>query len=184
MKYRTSDIHIKKEDLHLQSQVFKHILKVGFPVAIQDGCIQIAFIIITIIANSRGLNDAAAVGIVEKMITAIFIIPSTMLATVSALSAQNIGAKDYGRARTVLKYAVIITTLYGIIVALIVECVAPTLLGLFTKDTTVILLGVQYISSYIIDTIFAGIHFSFSGYFAKEMERVILALFTILLLFH
>ena len=90
MKYRTSDIHIKKEDLHLQSQVFKHILKVGFPVAIQDGCIQIAFIIITIIANSRGLNDAAIVGIVEKMITAIFIIPSTMLATVSALSAQNI----------------------------------------------------------------------------------------------
>ena len=106
------------------------------------------------------------------MITAIFIIPSTMLATVSALSAQNIGAKDYGRARTVLKYAVIITTLYGIIVALIVECAAPTLLGLFTKDTTVILLGVQYISSYIIDTIFAGIHFSFSGYFAKRWKEL------------
>ncbi len=173
MKYRTSDIHIKKEDLHLQSQVFKHILKVGFPVAIQDGCIQVAFIIITIIANSRGLNDAAAVGIVEKMVTAIFIIPSTMLATVSALSAQNIGAKDYGRARTVLKYAVIITTLYGIIVALIVECAAPTLLGLFTKDTTVILLGVQYISSYIIDTIFAGVHFSFSGYFAADGKSYI-----------
>ena len=173
MKYRTSDIHIKKEDLHLQSQVFKHILKVGFPVAIQDGCIQVAFIIITIIANSRGLNDAAAVGIVEKIVTAIFIIPSTMLATVSALSAQNIGAKDYGRARTVLKYAVIITTLYGIIVALIVECAAPTLLGLFTKDTTVILLGVQYISSYIIDTIFAGVHFSFSGYFAADGKSYI-----------
>ena len=173
MKYRTSDIHIKKEDLHLQPQVFKQILKVGFPVAIQDGCIQIAFIIITIIANSRGLNDAAAVGIVEKMITAIFIIPSTMLATVSALSAQNIGAGNYQRARTVLKYAVMITTLYGIIIALIVECCAPTLLGLFTKDTTVILLGVQYISSYIIDTIFAGIHFSFSGYFAADGKSYI-----------
>ena len=173
MKYRTSDIHIKKEDLRLQSQVFKQILKVGFPVAIQDGCIQIAFIIITIIANSRGLNDAAAVGIVEKMITAIFIIPSTMLATVSALSAQNIGAKNYGRARTVLKYAVMITTLYGIIVALIVEYAAPTLLGLFTKDTTVILLGVQYISSYIMDTIFAGIHFCFSGYFAADGKSYI-----------
>ena len=173
MKYRASDIHIKKEDLHLQSQVFKHILKVGFPVAIQDGCVQIAFMIITIIANSRGLNDAAAVGIVEKMVTAIFIIPSTMLATVSALSAQNIGAKNYGRARTVLKYAVMITTLYGIIVTLIVECAAPTLLGLFTKDTTVILLGVQYISSYIVDTIFAGIHFGFSGYFAADGKSYI-----------
>ena len=54
------------------------ILRVGFPVAVQDGCIQIAFIIITVIANHRGLNDAAAVGIVEKMISAIFIIPSSM----------------------------------------------------------------------------------------------------------
>lgn len=32
----------------------------------QDGLIQVAFIIITIIANRRGLTDAAAVGIVEK----------------------------------------------------------------------------------------------------------------------
>lgn len=156
MKYRTSDIHIKKEDLHLQSQVFKHILKVGFPVAIQDGCVQIAFMIITIIANSRGLNDACCSRYCRKddyWPSLLFL--STMLATVSALSAQNIGAKTYGRARTVLKYAVMITTLYGIIVALIVEYAAPTLLGLFTKDTTVTLLGVQYISSYIMDTIFA-----------------------------
>lgn len=58
----------------------------------QDGCIQVAFIIITIIANHRGLIDSAAVGIVEKIISAMFIVPSSMLATVSALSSQNLGA--------------------------------------------------------------------------------------------
>ena len=46
----------------------KNILKVGVPVALQDGFIQISFIAITIFANQRGLNDAAAVGIVEKLI--------------------------------------------------------------------------------------------------------------------
>lgn len=54
--------------------------------------IQIAFIVITVIANRRGLNDAAAVGIVEKFISIVFLVPSTMLSAVSALSAQNIGA--------------------------------------------------------------------------------------------
>lgn len=54
--------------------------------------IQIAFIVITVIANRRGLNDATAVGIVEKFISIVFLVPSTMLSTVSALSAQNIGA--------------------------------------------------------------------------------------------
>ncbi|MFQ9548220.1 MAG: hypothetical protein ACLRZ6_10625 [Lachnospiraceae bacterium] len=33
------------------------ILKIGIPIACQDGLIQIAFIIITIIANKRGLTD-------------------------------------------------------------------------------------------------------------------------------
>ncbi len=35
------------------------ILKIGVPIALQDGFIQIAFIIITIIANRRGLEAAA-----------------------------------------------------------------------------------------------------------------------------
>ena len=173
MKYQKSDLHIRKEDFKTDSSIMKQILKVGLPVAVQDGCIQVAFIIITIIANSRGLNDAAAVGIVEKMISAIFIVPSSMLATVSAISAQNIGAKRYDRAQSTLRYALMITTIYGICIAAIVEFNSTSLLSLFTKDSTVILLGSQYISSYIIDTIFAGIHFSFSGYFAADGKSYI-----------
>ena len=56
----------EKTDFRPNKKVMWQILRVGFPVAVQDGCIQIAFIIITVIANHRGLNDAAAVGIVEK----------------------------------------------------------------------------------------------------------------------
>ena len=76
----------------------KQVLKIGIPVALQDGFIQIAFIVITVIANRRGLNDAAAVGIVEKLIGIVFLVPSTMLSAVSALSAQNIGAGKPERA--------------------------------------------------------------------------------------
>lgn len=46
--------------------MLRGILGIGVPTAVQDGCIQIAFIIITVIANYRGLNDAAAVGVVER----------------------------------------------------------------------------------------------------------------------
>ena len=60
-------------------------------------------------------KEKAAVGIVEKIIGAIFIVPSSMLATVSALSAQNIGAGKHQRARLTLRYATCLTTGYGII---------------------------------------------------------------------
>lgn len=53
------------------------ILRIGAPIALQDGLIQVAFVIITIIANKRGLSDAAAVGIVEKVISFLFLVPSS-----------------------------------------------------------------------------------------------------------
>ena len=165
IRKKQSGIKLKKENFIPKKEVMGEILKIGIPVAVQDGCIQVAFIIITVIANHRGLDDAAAVGIVEKVISAIFIIPSSMLATVSALSAQNIGAGKHDRATKTLRYAIMITTCYGILATVIVELTASNIVGLFTTDTAVILLGSQYISSYIVDCIFAGAHFCFSGYF-------------------
>lgn len=166
IRKRKTGIKLVKEDFIPDRKVLGEILKVGIPVAVQDGCIQVAFIIITVIANHRGLDDAAAVGIVEKMISAIFIIPSSMLATVSALSAQNIGAGKYDRAAKTLKYATVITSVYGIFMAVIMQVLAAPLLALFTKDAAVVVLGTQYMKGYIIDSIFAGVHFCFSGYFA------------------
>ncbi len=166
IRKRKTGIKLVKEDFIPDRKVLGEILKVGIPVAVQDGCIQVAFIIITVIANHRGLDDAAAVGIVEKMISAIFIIPSSMLATVSALSAQNIGAGKYDRAEKTLKYATMITSVYGVFMAVIMQVLAAPLLALFTKDAAVVVLGTQYMKGYIIDSIFAGVHFCFSGYFA------------------
>ena len=84
-------IKLNKSDFRIDKATITEIIKIGIPVAVQDGCIQVAFIIITVIANNRGLDEAAAVGIVEKVISALFIVPSSMLATVSALAAQISG---------------------------------------------------------------------------------------------
>ena len=165
IRKRETGIHLKKQDFRPSREVMGQILKIGLPVAVQDGCIQVAFMIITVIANHRGLDDAAAVGIVEKVISAIFIVPSSMLATVSALSAQNIGAGKHERAAQTLRYATIITGSYGLIVTGVVLFGAESVLRWFTADATVILLGSQYIRGYIWDSIFAGVHFSFTGYF-------------------
>ena len=89
-----------------------------------------------------------------------------MLATVSALSAQNLGAGKEKRATDTLRYATVITTIYGVIVAVLIQFIAENVVGIFTSDTTVVTMGSAYIRSYIWDCIFAGIHFSFSGYFA------------------
>lgn len=154
-----------RTDFRPQRETLGMILKVGVPVAIQDGFVQIGFMVITVFANLRGLNDAAAVGIVEKLIGILFLVPSSMLSTVSALSAQNIGAGKHDRARLTLRYAVIIAVSFGLTASVAMQFAAESAVGLFTNQTEVIRLGGQYMRSYVWDCIFAGIHFSFSGYF-------------------
>ena len=150
--------------------VMGKILKIGVPIAFQDGLIQIAFIVITIIANQRGLNDAAAVGIVEKIMSFLFLIPSSMLSTVSALGAQNIGAGKPERAMQTLRYAVMLAVGFGILASLTIQLTAEPIVALFTDESTaggaeVVRFGGQYLRGYIFDCIFGGVHFSFSGYF-------------------
>ena len=165
IRKRDTGIRLTRSDLSPQTAVMGQILKIGVPIALQDGFIQIAFIIITIIANRRGLEAAAAVGIVEKIISFLFLIPSSMLSTVSALGAQNIGAGKQKRAEQTMWCAALITVVFGLIVVITIQFISVPVVGLFTTDAEVARLGGQYIRGYIWDCIFAGIHFCFSGYF-------------------
>lgn len=156
---------ISGADFKPDRKILGKILKVGVPICVQDGFIQISFIVITVFANMRGLQDAAAVGIVEKLIGILFLIPSTMLSTVSALAAQNMGAGKHRRAVKTLEYAVLITICFGMAASIVMQFAAGWAISLFTDDKAVIVLGDQYMRSYVWDCIFAGIHFCFSGYF-------------------
>ena len=168
IRRRRTGIRLKFGDLRPDRAMLRGILGIGVPTAVQDGCIQIAFIIITVIANRRGLNDAAAVGIVEKFISFVFLVPSSMLSTVSALGAQNIGAGKPERARQTLYTAIAIAAGFGLVIALLIQRIAEPVVALFTNaadSAEVVRLGGEYLRGYIWDALFAGIHFCFSGYF-------------------
>ena len=165
LRKKDTGISLKRSDLKPEGKTLKNILGIGIPISLQDGFIQISFIVITIIVNQRGLNDAAAVGIVEKIISFVFLVPSSMLSAVSAIAAQNIGAGKDERATKTLKYAIMISMSFGLCVAVLMQFISNFVVGIFTVDTMVIHMGNQYIRSYIWDCMIAGIHFSFSGYF-------------------
>lgn len=93
-----------------------------------------------------------------------------MLSTVSALGAQNIGAGKPGRAVQTLRYAIMLAAGFGVLATVTVQFIAEPIVALFTDSSTangaeVVRFGGQYLRGYIFDCIFAGIHFSFSGYF-------------------
>ncbi len=164
---------ITPKDIGLHKDYILGILKVGFPIGMQDGLIQIAFILITVIANSRGLIDATAVGIVEKMIGFLFLVPSAFLSALSAFTAQNMGAKKPKRAKEALRFSLAVTVCWGIICSVVCQLIPEIAVGCFTNDAGVIAAGAVYLRVYVLDCIFAGMHFCFSGYFCGENKAYI-----------
>ncbi|MCD7819511.1 MAG: MATE family efflux transporter [Lachnospiraceae bacterium] len=167
LRKRSSQFELKlsRKDLLPDRAVLTDILKVGVPVACQDGFIQISFLVITMIANRRGVDVAASVGIVEKIISFLFLVPSAMLSSVSAIAAQNRGANLHARARQTLLYAILISVSFGVICTVICQIVPEQFVGLFSSEEVVRELGGQYLRSYVLDCIVAGVHFCFSGFF-------------------
>ena len=106
-----------------------------------------------------------AVGIVEKIIGFRFLVPPSMLSAVSALGAQNLGAGKPERAKQTLFWAIGLACGFGAVTVVAVQFLAEALVGLFTPDQAAVLAGGQYLRGYIWDSFFAGVQFSFSGYF-------------------
>lgn len=173
MRRRDFGFSVTRQDVALDGEAAGQILRVGTPIAFQDGLIQIAFIVITVIANSRGLTASAAVGIVEKLIGFMFLVPSAFLSSISTLTAQNMGARRADRARQSLRYGLMITVCWGAVCALYNQFLPHTLVGMFTKDAAVLAAGCAYLKSYSFDCMFAAVHFCFSGYFCGSQKSLI-----------
>lgn len=173
MRGRNFGFHIGRRDIRASREVIGQILKVGAPIAMQDGLIQVAFIVITVIANSRGLIASAAVGIVEKLIGFMFLVPSAFLSAISTITAQNMGADKAERARKTLYYGLAVTVGWGCLCALYNQFFPHTLVGIFIRDEAVLAAGCEYLRSYSFDCVFAAVHFCFSGYFCGDQKSMI-----------
>lgn len=158
-------VSLSLKDLRPNKTILWSLTKIGFPIACQEGFIQVSFLFITLIANSRGLEIAAAVGVVEKIICFLFLVPSAMLSSVSAISAQCIGADRYDRARQTLYCGMGIAAGFGLVCGILFQFISEPVLALFTDDAQVVVYGTQYLHAYVFDCMVAGIHFCFSGYF-------------------
>ena len=167
-------VRLTMEDFRPDKSVVAKIMRIGLPIAIQEGLVEVSFLVITIIANRRGVEIAAAVGIVEKVLCFLILLPVAMQVAVSALCSIYIGAGENKRCKQTLYYAIAICVIYGTVIAVLAQFIAPDILYLFDRsEPEIIKYGAQYLRSYVFDLVVVGIHFSFSGYFTAYEKPII-----------
>ena len=143
----------------------KMILKIGIPTSVQNVAVSTSFLFLTALVNSLGVMASAAVGAVGKL-NGFAILPGVAMSTsVSAMGAQNIGAKKYDRAAKTMFTGMAIATIISIVIFAIVGIFPESCLRLFGKDPEFIKCGVDYIKTFKYDYLIAPLCFCFNGLF-------------------
>ena len=143
----------------------KLILKIGIPTSIQNVATSASFLFLTALVNSLGVMASAAVGAVGKL-NGFAILPGVAMSTsVSAMSAQNIGAEKYERASKTMFVGMAIATMFSAIIFAIITLFPEACMSLFGSDPELISCGVEYMKTFKYDYFIAPICFCFNGLF-------------------
>lgn len=162
----------RREKPKFQVYSAKNILSVGVPVALQEGLINISFLIITAVINGLGLVASAAVGVVEKLIVFSMLPTTAFAAAVAAMTAQNRGAGKMERAHQCRRAGIGLALLFGVACFLGAQWNADGLVSLFTRDPAVIRVGAMYLSSYRLDCVLVCFVFCMNSFFSGSDRPV------------
>lgn len=166
IKKRGFTIPVSKENICLRKSEAKKILFFGAPIALQDGLVNVSFLIITAIVNGMGVTASASLGVVERLIGFAMLPPAAFMSAVAAMVAQNMGAGERGRATKCLKIGISCSLLFGILVYILSQMIPETFTAIFSKDRDVISMAGLYLKSFSIDCIMVAFVFCFNGFFS------------------
>lgn len=141
------------------------ILRLGTPVALQDGLVSISFLVILSIVNSLGLVASAGVGVAEKLCGFIMLVPSAFSQSVTTFVAQNVGAGRLDRARKCLGQGILASLCFGVVIGYLSFFHSSVLAGLFNGDPAIVSAAADYLRAYAIDVLITSFLFPFIGYF-------------------
>lgn len=158
-------ISFSRQQCRIYKQELKKILNVGVPIALQETMVQISFLVINSIINHMGLMPSAGYGVAQKIVSFIMLVPSSVMQSVSAFVAQNIGARQEQRAWKGFLTAMVTGCTVGIVIFFAGFFGGGLLSSLFTKDAEVIAQSASYLKGFSAECILTCVLFSSIGYF-------------------
>ena len=141
------------------------IIKLGSPIALQNACNEISYLLIIGFVNLLGVVASSGVGIAEKLVMFILLIPTAFMYAISAFTAQNVGAGRLDRADQVLKLGLLCSGLIGAIAAYFSIFHGQAMASLFIHERAVIADAAVFLKTTAIECFILSLAYCFVGYF-------------------
>jgi len=135
------------------------------PTSIQNGVTSLSFLFLTTIVNTLGVTASAAVGAVGKFNSFVFMPTLAMSASVSTMSAQNIGAGRLDRAVRACKIGIGFSVFISYLFFAVVQLFPANIISLFGDDPKMIEAGITYIRAFSFDFLIIPFIFCINGLF-------------------
>lgn len=165
IKVRPLPFKMSWKKLKMENTLVARIIRIGFPLALQDFLVGISFLVIMAIVNSMGVLKSAGVGVAEKVCAFLMLVAAAFSQSMSAFVAQNFGAKKMDRAKKALFYGIILSLAAGSIMGSATFLFGDRMSAIFSSDSQVIAQSFDYLKAYAIDCFLTAFLFCFIGYF-------------------
>ena len=156
----------KWKNFRMHREQNRLLLKLGIPVALQDFCIGISFILITAFINRIGLDESASVGVVSRVTCIAMLVSTAFMSAIAAMAAQNIGAGQPKRAMSAMRWGITLSFIFSAILFVLIQMFPAPILGFFTDAPGVIEQGTLYMRSNMIDALLVAFVFCINGFFS------------------
>ncbi|MGF7057810.1 MATE family efflux transporter [Brassicibacter mesophilus] len=142
---KTTGIHLKISDLHLNKQVLLKIIKVGIPSSIGQSTAALGFIVLNMFIISFGKSTMAAFGIGNRINSLILMPAMGIGSALSTIVGQNLGAENIERAKKAVKTSVGLTTIFLVAGGILIFSTSSNIISLFNPDPEVFSQGTHYL---------------------------------------
>ena len=158
---------VEKAHLHFDKENSGSVLKLGVPIALQSMCNEVSYLILIGFVNALGEVASAGVGIAEKLVMFILLIPNSYMQSISAFVAQNDGAGRRERAKKAMWLGMLTAAVLGGILAYCSFFHGAALSTLFIKggETAVLNASAEFLKATSIECFILSIAYCFTGYF-------------------
>ena len=165
LRRRELSFTLRRQDIRVDKGIFLSITRFGLPLALQGLLIGFSFLAILMIVNSISVITSAGLGVANRIIAFIMVVPSAFGQAMAAFVAQNAGARKFDRATKALRYGITVSLACGVVMCLIALFLGGFLAGLFTRDPEVVINAHSYLKAYAIDCMLTPFLFCFIGFF-------------------
>ena len=147
------------------AQTLKSILRLGTPISLQTILNTLSFIVIAAVINKMGLYASTANGIVNNVVNLFMIIPYALGSSLSAISAQNLGAGKASRALGSAKLGILFSLIIAIPLTILSNVTPAAIISIFTPHPDVIKASAEFLIPFSWDFLLVSFIFCINGFF-------------------